>query len=148
MKNKKSKNKSSLENILDEISPEQQARTDNRMMLAASIADAMNAKGWNNKMLMEALGKKNPSEITRWLSGTHNFTTDTLTDLGRVLDRDFFNFTSKKEQVIQQINLSVFTYSGATTCTPAVLNEPDTVAEYTSFKKGIELINTFNYEIG
>ena len=97
---------------------------------------------------MEALGKKNPSEITRWLSGTHNFTTDTLTDLGRVLDRDFFNFTSKKEQVIQQINLSVFTYSGATTCTPSVLNEPDTVAEYTSFKKGIELINTFNYEIG
>lgn len=148
MKNKKSKNKSSLEDILDKITPKQQARTDNRMMLAASIADAMRAKGWNNKMLMEALGKKNPSEITRWLSGTHNFTTDTLTDLGRVLDRDFFNFTPEKEQEIQQINLSVITYSGANTYVPSALNEPDIAAEYNSLKKGDKLINTSNYEIG
>lgn len=97
MKKKESNIKSSLEVLLEEITPEQQARTDNRMMLAASIADAMEAKGWNNKQLMEALGKKNPSEITRWLSGTHNFTADTLTDIGRVLDRNFFNLNNQKE---------------------------------------------------
>ncbi len=90
-------NKSSLEKILEEITPEQQARTDVKMLLAARIADAMEAKGWNNKMLMEALGKKNPSEITRWLSGTHNFTVDTLVDLGRVLERDFINLSPEKE---------------------------------------------------
>lgn len=90
-------NKSSLEKILEEITPEQQARTDVKMLLAARIADAMEAKGWNNKMLMEALGKKNPSEITRWLSGTHNFTVDTLADLGRVLERDFINLSPEKE---------------------------------------------------
>jgi len=45
---------------------------------------------------MEALGKKNPSEITRWLSGTHNFTVDTLVDLGRVLERDFINLSPEK----------------------------------------------------
>ncbi|MGE4509397.1 MAG: hypothetical protein AB7D16_12320, partial [Eubacteriaceae bacterium] len=90
-------NKSSLEKILEEITPEQQARTDVKMLLAARIADAMEAKGWNNKMLMEALDKKNPSEITRWLSGTHNFTVDTLADLGRVLERDFINLSPEKE---------------------------------------------------
>ena len=90
-------NKSSLEKILEEITPEQQARTDVKMLLAARIADAMESKGWNNKMLMEALGKKNPSEITRWLSGTHNFTVDTLADLGRVLERDFINLSPEKE---------------------------------------------------
>ena len=92
MKKNKPNYKSSLENLLEEITPEQQARTDNKMMLAASIADAMEAKGWNNIQLMEALGKKDPSEITRWLSGTHNFTADTLSDIGRVLNRNFFNF--------------------------------------------------------
>lgn len=95
MKNRKSK-KNSLENLLEEITPKQQARTDNKMMLAASIADVMEAKGWNNKQLKEALGKTNTLEITRWLSGTHNFTVDTLTDLSRVLDRNFFNFVSEK----------------------------------------------------
>jgi ribosome-binding protein aMBF1 (putative translation factor) len=93
----KPNNKSSLEKILEEITPEQQARTDVKMLLATRIADAMEAKGWNNKMLMEALDKKNPSEITRWLSGTHNFTVDTLADLGRVLERDFINLSPEKE---------------------------------------------------
>lgn len=130
MKNKKSKNKNALENLLEEITPKQQTRTDNKMMLAASIADAMEAKGWNNTQLMKALGKTNPSEITRWLSGTHNFTVDTLTDLSRVLDKNFFNFVPEKKRKTQQINLSVFTYSGSSGCAPNVLNEPDKVTEY------------------
>jgi transcriptional regulator with XRE-family HTH domain len=56
------------------------------MLIAAKIADAMAAKGWNKTLLMKAMGKTNPSEITRWLSGTHNFTTDTLIDLQRALN--------------------------------------------------------------
>jgi len=40
----KPNNKSSLEKILEEITPEQQARTDVKMLLAARIADAMEAK--------------------------------------------------------------------------------------------------------
>ena len=126
----KPNNKSSLEKILEAITPEQQARTDAKMLLAARIADAMDVKGWNNKMLMEALGKKNPSEITRWLSGTHNFTVDTLTDLGRVLERDFINLSAEKEQPVQQFNISVLTYSGTSWYSPSVLNETDELSTY------------------
>lgn len=126
----KTNNKSSLKKILEEITPEQQARTDAKMLLAARIADAMEAKGWNNKMLMEALGKKNPSEITRWLSGTHNFTVDTLTDLGRVLGRDFINLSDEREQPVQQFNISVLTYSGSSGYPPSVLNEADELSTY------------------
>jgi len=85
------KRQSPLDELLSEITPEEQEKTDVKMQLAAKISDNMAAKGWNNKMLMKALGKKNPSEITRWLSGTHNFTVDTLTDLGRVLETNFIN---------------------------------------------------------
>lgn len=126
----KPNNKSSLEKILEEITPEQQARTDVKMLLAARIADAMEAKGWNNKMLMEALGKKNPSEITRWLSGTHNFTVDTLVDLGRVLERDFINLSPEKEQPVKQFNISVLTYSGSSWYSPSVVSEADESSTY------------------
>ncbi len=43
------------------------------------------------KDLIKALGKTNQSEVTKWLSGTHNFTVDLLTDLGRVLEVNFLN---------------------------------------------------------
>lgn len=73
-----------LDELLQEITPREQTRTRNRMMLAARIADALTAKGWNQRQLAEKLGK-NSSEISKWLSGTHNFTTDTLSDLEEVL---------------------------------------------------------------
>lgn len=85
-----------LENILISISPEESLRIENRMLVAAKIDDAMKAKGWKKKDLMIALGKKNQSEITRWLSGTHNFTQDLLTDIGRVLEFNFLNLDEEK----------------------------------------------------
>lgn len=83
-----------IEQLLNNISPEESQRIENRMLLAAKIDDALKAKGWKKKDLVEALGKKNQSEATKWLSGTHNFTSDLLTDLGRVLNTDFFNLES------------------------------------------------------
>ena len=104
------KNIGSLDKLLSEITPEEQEKTDAKMKLATKIADAMEAKGWNNKKLMEAMGKKNPSEITRWLSGTHNFTMETLIDLGRVLQTKFINL-EEKEQNVRHFNLSVVAYA-------------------------------------
>ena len=44
---------------------------------AVLIDEALKAKGWNKKQLAEVM-HKNPSEVTKWLSGTHNFTLETL----------------------------------------------------------------------
>jgi ribosome-binding protein aMBF1 (putative translation factor) len=64
--------------------PLQSERVRTSMMLAARISLALKSKGWNRLQLAEALGKQ-PSIITRWLSGTHNFTSDTLSDIQTVL---------------------------------------------------------------
>lgn len=52
--------------------------------LSFAIADKLNAlmkdKGLTKREFAEALGKR-PSEITKWLSGQHNFTIRTLSTL-------------------------------------------------------------------
>lgn len=75
-----------LSSLLDEIDPLDQAKTDAKMEIAAKLAHAMKAKNWKKKDLLEAIGKDNPSIITKWLSGTHNFTVDTLIELEHALD--------------------------------------------------------------
>ncbi|WP_422358581.1 hypothetical protein [Reichenbachiella sp.] len=84
-----------FDELLDSISPIESKKIEYKMALAAKLDDAIKAKGWRKKDLLQALGKENPSIITKWLSGTHNFTTDTLIELGEVLDTNFLNIDLK-----------------------------------------------------
>lgn len=79
-----------LDDILEEISPIELKKIEQRMLNAEKIRKGMDAKGWNNTKLLEALNMKSPSIITKWLSGTHNFTQDKLIEIGEVLEIDFF----------------------------------------------------------
>ena len=89
-----------LDGLMAEISQAEQAKTDKKMQLAALIADEIKNKGLNKKEFAKALGKQ-PSVITKWLSGTHNFNADTLFDIEQVLGIKLFNlFETQKEQVI------------------------------------------------
>jgi ribosome-binding protein aMBF1 (putative translation factor) len=83
-----------LDNLLSEITPEQQARTDRKMRIACIIDDAMKAKGLGKKQFAEKVGRK-PSEITKWLSGTHNFTIETLSDIEQVLGVRILNISNR-----------------------------------------------------
>lgn len=80
--NNKAKQYSSpkAQELLKKRDPLKTARTRKRMLIAARIEDILNELGWKKKELADKLGK-NPSEVTKWLSGTHNFTTDTLSDI-------------------------------------------------------------------
>ena len=82
-----------LERVLSKVSPKEQRRTEQRMLLAAKIADAIDAKGWSRKKFAEQLDK-HPSEVTKWLSGTHNFTGDTLLDIQEELGIKLIEFES------------------------------------------------------
>lgn len=131
-------NDNAIDLLLSEITPKEQARTTTRMLLAAKIADAMAAKGWKKKDLMHALGKKNQSEITRWLSGTHNFTSDLLSDLQDVLGIKLLNtgdeIDKPVEKVIQQVNLTLVAARNTYAMTPSTsfACEPDNEQTYFS----------------
>ncbi len=69
-----------------------------RMSLAARIDDVLQARGLTNQEFAFMMGKK-PSEISRWLSGTHNFTTETLWEIERVLNIQLLVSSPRKEPV-------------------------------------------------
>ena len=74
-----------ISDLLKNIRPEEQEQTDYKMKLAAKIYAALKSKGWKSVDLAEALHLKSPSLVSKWLSGTHNFTVDTLVEIQRVL---------------------------------------------------------------
>ena len=55
-------------------------KTPFKQMLAAVPADMMVQRGLTKLEFAQALGKR-PSEVTKWLSGQHNFTIRTLSAL-------------------------------------------------------------------
>ena len=95
-----------LDEIFQEITPEEMEKSRNKMLLAAKIDEAIKDKGWKKKDLAEVL-KKQPSEITKWLSGTHNFTADTLWDIERVLDIKLINLNDKESEEIASFQATV-----------------------------------------
>lgn len=99
MKTLKTIPNSILADFLDNISDLDQKKTDTRMLIAAKIDDAIKAKGWKKKDLLEAMGKKTPSIVTKWLSGTHNFTIDTLVELEDILDIQLLNLSVETKTI-------------------------------------------------
>jgi transcriptional regulator with XRE-family HTH domain len=75
-----------INNLLSKITPKEQRRIEYKMKLAAKIYAALKSKGWKSLDLAQALKLKSPSIISRWLSGTHNFTADTLFDIQEILE--------------------------------------------------------------
>ena len=65
-----------------------------KMRTAARIADAMQAAGLSKSQFARRMGKS-PSEITKWLSGTHNFTIDSLQEISAVLGVEITSATDK-----------------------------------------------------
>ncbi|MBO6620415.1 MAG: helix-turn-helix transcriptional regulator [Balneola sp.] len=92
-----------LDQIIDSISPEEQQKTDKKMILAAKIANAIKVKGLNKSEFAELMGK-HPSEISKWLSGTHNFTVDTLMTIEAglgisIIATDYFKINEEYQSV-------------------------------------------------
>jgi transcriptional regulator with XRE-family HTH domain len=90
-----------LEELRNETSPQMSQQISKRMKLAAQIDDVLMSRGLTNQEFAFMMGKK-PSEITRWLSGTHNFTTETLWEIERVLNIQLLTSSVPSEKVMKE----------------------------------------------
>ena len=79
-----------LQEIFNEIPVEKREETRLSFAISNRLAALMQERGLNKKQLAEALGKR-PNEITRWLSGEHNFTISTLAMLSTFFGKSIIN---------------------------------------------------------
>lgn len=99
---KANREKDILKTLLSEIDESECKRMHYRMGVAVKIAEALKRKGMNQKDLANKLGKK-PAEISKWLTGNHNFTIDTLVDIQSALDIKLIDVKESKFETIQTL---------------------------------------------
>ena len=88
--------------IMDEVrkrylTPEIQKQVDMQVMIANRIYDLLKEKGMSQKDLAQRLGKTE-TEVSRWLSGTQNFTMASLAKIAVALDDDIIITTPDKRR--------------------------------------------------
>ena len=71
---------SDFNQMLASVPPEIQQEVDLELAISNRINDLMVTKGLSKLEFAQAIGKR-PCEITKWLSGQHNFTIRTLSAL-------------------------------------------------------------------
>lgn len=95
MNNETLYNSPQMDELFSDFDSIEAERVENRMLLAAKIDDAIKANRWSKKEFAGKMGKS-PSEISKWLSGTHNFTADTLFDISKVLGINLIDLEEQK----------------------------------------------------
>ena len=76
-----------LDEIRSQISPEVKKQLEISVSLANRVYDILEAKGMSQKDLAKLLGKTE-TEVSRWLSGTHNLTIATIAKISVALGED------------------------------------------------------------
>lgn len=83
------RNNSRSKSIMATADPVKVKRIETRMLVSQMLHDYLGLRDITQQSLAGKMGKQ-PSEVSKWLSGDHNFTIDTLSDIGYYLDVDFF----------------------------------------------------------
>ena len=87
-----------LDEVSSQIPKEVCRRTDLMMDIPYRIMEILNRNGWNQSDLAKAMGKKE-AEISKWLSGAHNFTIATIAKIETALGEDIITIKKYRKPV-------------------------------------------------
>ena len=76
-----------MDEIRGSISPEMKLQMEMSVAIANRIYEILEAKGMTQKDLAKRLGKTE-TEVSRWLSGTHNLTLSTICKISAALEEE------------------------------------------------------------
>ncbi len=79
------------------ITPEIKRSMDYSIFVANRIFDILEKQGKSQRDLANALGKSE-TEISKWLQGTHTFTTKTIAKIDIALGESIFDISNKPKQ--------------------------------------------------
>ena len=86
-----------LDEIRQTMTPEMKRQMDLSVQIANRIYEIMEDKGLSQQDLAHLLGKTE-TEVSRWLSGTHNMTMATLAKISSALGTDIVRVTKKRNR--------------------------------------------------
>ena len=81
-----------MDDIRSSISPEMKLQMEMSVAIANRIYGILEAKGMSQKDLAKKLGKTE-TEVSRWLSGTHNLTLATICKISAALEAEVVKVT-------------------------------------------------------
>ena len=84
-----------MDEIRSTISSETKLQMEMSVAIANRIYDILEAKGMTQKELARKLGKTE-TEVSRWLSGTHNLTLSTISKVSVALGEDIVIIPERK----------------------------------------------------
>lgn len=76
-----------MDEIRSNIPPEMKLQMEMSVAIANRIYEMLDARGMTQKDLARKLGKTE-TEVSRWLSGTHNMTLSTICKISTALEAD------------------------------------------------------------
>ncbi len=98
------------------------------MDIANRIADILKAKNMTQRDLAALLDKRE-SEISRWLTGSHGFTTKSIARISAALGEDIIE--TKKGREVRYVTFSFPAYVSNTDVESAAFSGKKTHAQYT-----------------
>ena len=95
---------SKLKEKIKKVNPELRSLFQKSDQIAQLIEDKLKEKNWSKGRLAKELGARNQSIVTRYLTGQHNFTLNTLIELEIALDCSIItiNENANSQAVISQ----------------------------------------------
>lgn len=87
-----------FEELYSKIPEDSRRMSSHSFAIATHISEILERKGWNKTDFAKAMGKKN-AEISKWLSGQHNFTIATISKIETVLGEDIISVKKYRKKV-------------------------------------------------
>ena len=88
-----------MDEIRSTISPEMKLQMEMSVAIANRIYDILKARGMSQKDFARLMGKTE-TEISRWLSGTHNLTLATICKISSALGADVVKIPDHKMELV------------------------------------------------
>lgn len=95
-----------LKNLFEEMKEIEKVQIETKLNLAQALESFLKNKGISKSEFAARMGKS-PSEISKWLSGKHNFTIDTLLEIGHALKVDISELLKHKPEPLIKTKVTV-----------------------------------------
>jgi transcriptional regulator with XRE-family HTH domain len=95
-----------LKNLFEEMKEIERVQVETKFNLANALEALLKNKGISKSEFAAKMGKS-PSEISKWMSGKHNFTIDTLLEIAHALKVDIAELLKFKPEPLFKTKVTV-----------------------------------------